>query len=671
MFRPMLLFIALLSMTITANAQKNTLTPELLWKVGRVGLDAVSPDGHWAVYGVQHYKLEDNSSTRVLFLLDLRTGEERAITPADWTAGDAAFHPLGKKIGFLRDGKLYEISLAPKAEPTKVSDEEMNGFKYAPNGMYILFARNVKMDQSPTDKYPDLPLNKARISDGLFYRHWKSWNDYTYSNIFYANYEDGALKGEAVNIMKEAYNAPLAPFGGMEQVNWSPDARFIAYTSRKLKGTAEATSTNSDIFVYEMSSGKTLNFTEDLPGYDIEPNFSPDGKYMSWTSQERPGYEADRTRLMVLDLYTMNRRELTKDWVYECNHPLWSADSKSLYFISAEDFTYQLYQIGVDKSDIRRITTGQHDHNTMLVAGTKLVSSRVSMSDPAEIYLTDPSNGQSKQMTHVTADPWGNIAKGKVERRTVKTLDGKNMNVWVIFPPGFDPKKKYPGLLYCQGGPQSAVSQFFSYRWNFQMMAAHQYIVVAPCRRGMPGSGQEWNDAIIGDYGGKPMDDLLAAMDEVAKEPWMDADRLGCVGASYGGYSVYWLAGHHNKRFKAFISHCGMFNLESFYGTTEEVWFPNNDFQGPYWQTPQPEFYKKFSPHRYVQNWDTPILVVHDELDFRVPLGEGMQAFQAAQLRGIPSRFLYFADEGHWVSKPQNSVLWQREFFEWLDTYLK
>lgn len=653
-----------------STAQNQRLTPESLWKIGRVGLDCVSPDGKFAIYGVQRYDVPKNKSARVLYIVEIQTGATRALTSPDETASDAQFRPDGKKIGFLRDGKFCEVETEGSAI-LQVSDLEINGFHYSPDGKRILFAQDVKLDNTAAENNPDLPNTSGRVIDGLFFRHWKSWHDYKYSNIFYADYANGKLTSKPVNIMNERFDSPLTPMGGMEQITWSPDSRFIVYTCRKLHGTDEAQSTNSDLYAYELASGKTLNFTADLPGYDLDPVFSPDGRYLAWTSMARPGNEADRTRLMVLDTRTQQRQELTEGWDFEANHPQWAADSKSLFFISSENFTYQYYQINVTDKKIRRITDGQHDYTSLKIAGNDLVGTRTTMADPAELFAVNAQTGAARQLSFATEDPWKNIAKGKVERRTVKTADGKNMNVWFIFPPDFDAKKKYPALLYCQGGPQSALSQFFSYRWNMQMMAANGYIVVAPCRRGMPGSGSAWNDAISGDWGGGAMQDLLAATDYAAKEPYVDAARMGAVGASFGGYSTYWLAGNHQKRFKAFISHCGIFNLESFYGETEEIWFVNNDLEGAYWKSPKPKTYTQFSPHLYVQNWDTPILVIHNELDFRIPVTQGMQAFSAAQLRGIPSRFLYFPDEGHWMQKAQNSILWQRTFFDWLEKYVK
>lgn len=663
-----------MSTLTVAQSTKQLLSPELLWKIDRLNLEAVSPNGQDAIYSVQRYDVAKNTGARSLYLIHLENQETRQIANDATNPSDAAFHPSGKKVGFINDGKLWEIDLEQANAPMRqVTDFDINGFKYSPDGQYLLFTKDVTFEQKPTDRYPDLPQASGRTSDGLFYRHWKSWHNYQYSNVFYMRCQEGKAMGSPLNIMNEPFDSPLRPMGGMEQITWSPDGRFIVYACRKLNHTAESQSTNSDLYLYELASGKTLNITEGMPGYDLDPVFSPDGNYLAWTSMEKAGYEADRTRLMLLDTRTNERSELTEGWKYEANHPQWASDSKSIYFLSATDFTYQIHQIELGNRQIRTITKGQHDFNNFQVAGKQLVATRVSMTAPAELFYVDVQNGNSRQITAVTAPIWNSIEQSKVERRTVKTVDGKDMNVWLVLPPGFDAKKKYPALLYCQGGPQSALSQFFSYRWNLQLMAAQGYIVIAPCRRGMPGGpeGQAWNAAISKDWGGLAMQDLLSATDALAKEPFVDAGRMAAVGASFGGYSVYWLAGNHNKRFKTFIAHCGMFNTTSWYGTTEELWFANYDLGGPYWDNPSDDSWTKFSPHLYVKNWDTPILVMHNELDFRVPFSEGMQAFQAAQLQGIPSRMVSFPDEGHWMSKPQNSLMWQREFFRWLEEYLK
>ncbi len=660
----------LLSSLLTAQSK---LTPELLWKIGRVNLEDVSPDGRQAVYSVTRFDMASNKSSKVLYLVQVASGETLRLTPEDLRSGDAQFTPDGKRVGFLRNGTLYEVGIDGKNEQM-LSEYTMNGFKYAPNGNYLLFSMDVKLDNTPAELYPDLAKTSGRISDGLFYRHWADWHDYSYSHLFYAKYDQGRFASEPFDLLYgERFDAPLQPMGGIEQAQFSPDGRFIAYACRKLNGTAEAKSTNSDIYIYELSSGKTLNATADLPGYDIDPIFSPDGRYLAWTSMATASYESDKTRLMVLDLGTQFRQDYTADWKWECNNPQWAADSKSLYFLSSTDYTYQAYQIGINDKKIRRLTEGRHDYHQLKVAGIQLIATKTAMDAPPEVVAISTQNGRERRLSFVTSEPWDGLVKGKVERKSVPTTDGKEMNVWLVLPPDFDPSKKYPSLLYCQGGPQSAISQSFSFRWNMQLMAANGYVVIAPCRRGMPGGpeGQDWNAAISRDWGGQAMNDLLSATDALKKEPWIDGNRMGAVGASFGGYSVYWLAGNHNKRFKAFISHCGMFNTISWWGTTEEMWFADYDLGENYWSAPQDPAWTKYSPHLYVQNWDTPLLVIHNEKDFRVPFSEGMQAFQAAQMRGIPSRMLSFPDEGHWMSKPQNSLLWQREFFGWLDRWLK
>jgi dipeptidyl aminopeptidase/acylaminoacyl peptidase len=436
-----------------------------------------------------------------------------------------------------------------------------------------------------------------------------------------------------------------------------------------LTGKEYAVSTNSDVYVYDLKTKKTTNISKGNKGYDLDPVFSPDGKMLAWTSMEKDGYESDRYRIMVMDFDTKETKELTKGWDFNAHSAQWSADGQAMFFTSETQGTQQLFRVNLSGGQPSQITIGQHNFYGFEVTRNSLVATKATMSMPHEIFNVGLASGKARQITFTNTDQLAKTKMGKVESRTVKTTDGKDMLVWVIYPPDFDSSKKYPALLYCQGGPQSQVSQFWSYRWNFQMMAANDYIIVAPNRRGLPGFA--WNEEISGDWGGQAQQDLLSAIDAVKKEPYVNEDKLGAVGASYGGYSVYWLAGNHNKRFKSFVSHCGLFNLESWYGSTEESFFANQDIGGAYWEKDAPKSYKEFSPHKYVGNWDTPILVIHGEKDFRVPIGEGMQAFNAAQLQDIPSRFLYFPDESHWVLTPQNGILWQRVFFDWLARDLK
>ncbi len=650
------------------------LTPEKLWELGRVSLFDVSPDGKTAVYGISYYDVAENKGSRDLYTISTDgsdSGNARRLTSLEGSESEAHFTPDGKRIGFLYKGNLWEMNL-DGSNPHQISDQEMGGYIYSPDGKKILFVRDVKYDKSTQDIYPDLPKANARIITGLMYRHWDEWEDGSYSNIFVADYAEGKIIGEPVNIVGEPYDTPLKPFGGMEQIAWSPNGLTIAYTCKKESGTQAAISTNSDIYLYDLTTKKTSNLTEGMMGYDMNPAFSPDGRYLAWNSMETPGYEADRNRIFIYDFRTKQKWEATAGLDQNADGPQWSADGNRIYFGSADKGTQQIFFLDMAKGNrVRQLSTGQFDYGSFIVGKNNVVSSRCSMSQPHELFSLPLESGRDMQITYINRKLLDNVKMADVEKRMVKTTDGKDMLTWVIYPPDFDRRKKYPTLLYCQGGPQSTVSQFWSYRWNFQMMAANDYIIVAPNRRGLPSFGTEWNKEISGDYGGQAMKDLLAAIDDVSAEPYVDKNALGAVGASFGGYSIYWLAGNHNKRFKAFISHDGIFNFESMYGTTEEVFFVNHDLEGPYWQTPLPETWKNDSPHKYVKNWDTPILIVQGGMDFRVPESEAMQAFQAAQLLGVPSKYLYFPEENHWILAPQNGILWQREFFGWLDKWLK
>lgn len=654
------------------------LTPELLWKLGRVSDVQLSPDGKTILFGITYYNLQANKGNRNLYILPVSGGIPTKITESAGFVFNGLWRPDGKKIGYISsesgDNQIWEMNPdgTGKKQISTITDG-INGFIYSPAINNIVFIKDVKMDKTVNEVYPDLPLADARIIDDLMYRHWDSWHDYAYSHVFFAPYKDGIMSEGKDIMFGQYFDSPLTPDGGMEQIAISPDGKLIAFTCKKLKGKEEAISTNSDIFIYNIETGTTENISPELKGYDMEPVFSTDGKKIAWNSMATPGFESDKKRIMLYDFATKKCEDLSSGFDQSStNFRFSSSEPDFMYFISGVNATYQIYKINIKTKKITQVTSGTHDYTEFCVNGNTIVGAKMSMSLPTEIFLINQiSKGNSEQqLTFTNKEQLKNIQMGRVEEKWITTTDKKKMLVWVIYPPYFDKNKKYPALLYCQGGPQSAVSQFFSYRWNFQMMAANDYIVVAPNRRGLPSFGQEWNDQISQDYGGQNMKDYLSAIDSVSKEPNIDANRLGAVGASYGGFSVYWLAGNHNKRFKAFIAHCGMFNLESWYGETEELWFANHDLGGAYWNKPQPKSYD-FSPHKFVGNWDTPILVIHGANDFRIPFTEGMQAFDAAQLKGIPSRFLYFPKESHFVLKPQNSVLWQRVFFEWLDKYLK
>ncbi len=662
----------------TPQLSSDIMTPEVLWSFGRLGGAQVSPDGKTVLYGVTYYNVEDNKSYRDIYTIPISGGEATNITNSTANEFSAIWRPDGKKIGYLSgvSGSVQLWEMNPDGSRSKqISkiDGGISGFQYSPDQSKIFYLKSVKLDDDVHDLFPDLPKTNARLETDLMYRHWDVWHDYTYNHIFIADYSKGKV-GEGIDILEgEKFDSPMKPFGGTEQIVWSPNGKTLAYTCKKKVGKEYTVSTNSEIYLFNIETGKTINFTSGMMGYDQNPVFSPDGKYLAWESMERDGYEADKNRLFVADLEMGEKRDYSAKFDQNVQGLNWSADSKSIYFISDIHATDEIYRLDLADNSIVRLTEGVHNYQSAVPVGDKLLAQKVSMSQPAELYLVDRITGKETPLTKVNKGILDQLTMGKVEKRWMETTDGKQMAVWVIYPPHFDPNKKYPTILYNQGGPQGTVSQFWSYRWNFQMMAANDYIIVAPNRRGVPGFGKEWNEQISGDYGGQNMKDYLSAIDEMAKELYIDENRLGAVGASYGGFSVFWLAGNHDKRFKAFIAHDGMFNFESQYLETEELWFVNWDLGGPFWDKNNKIVQRSYanSPHNFVLNWDTPILVIHGELDYRITFTQGMSAFNAAILRGVPAEFLYFPDENHWVLSPQNGILWQRTFFNWLDHWLK
>ncbi|MCR5013735.1 MAG: S9 family peptidase [Bacteroidales bacterium] len=653
------------------------MTPEVLWSMGRIGEYDLSPDGSRIVYNVTYYSVEENRSSSTLYIMNADGTDNKELTGANPSEYSPQWRPDGKKIGFLcaETGSMQLWEVNPDGTGRQCvsnEDSDINGFSYSPDGSQVLFCKEVKLKDNVADIYPDLPLSSGRINNDLMYRHWDQWVD-TYSHLFLGDFSTGKIEN-AIDVMKgEQWESPVRPFGGMEQVQWMADGKSFVYCCRKKVGKDYALSTNTDIYQYTIGSGECKNLTEGMMGYDLNPVISPDGRYMAWESMERDGYESDKQRLFVMNLETGEKTDFSKDFDQCCTGYSWAPDSKTLYFISDHYAVDELYALTLADGNIRKITEGVHNYVSVAALEDKLIAGMQSMSHPTELFCVDPANGEAKQITTINDKIFAQLTMGKVEERWVKTTDGKDMLTWVIYPPHFDASKKYPALLYCEGGPQSTVSQFWSYRWNFQMMAANGYIVVAPNRRGLPGFGQEWLEEISGDYGGQCMKDYLSAIDELSKEPYIDENRLGAVGASFGGYSVYWLAGHHDGRFKALIAHDGMFNLDAQYLETEEMWFVNWDLGGPYWDWNNPTVRKTYanSPHLFVDKWTAPILVIHGGNDYRICFTQGMQAYNAAVLRGIDAEFLYFPDENHWVLKPQNGVLWQRRFYNWLDKYLK
>ncbi|MFO8234906.1 MAG: S9 family peptidase [Bacteroidales bacterium] len=653
------------------------MTPEALWSFGRVSGVQISPDNEHILFNVSFYDIDKNKSNNEIFIMPAEEGEATNITKTKNSEFNARWRPDGEKIGFLsaENGNVQLWEMNPDGSgKTQISDIDggINGFEYAPNQEKILYIKSVKLDKSPNDIHSDLPKADARIETDLMYRHWDQWHDYKYSHIFVADYDAQKGISNSIDIMEgEKYNSPMEPFGGMEQISWNPDSKKIVYTSKKLTGKEYTLSTDSEIYIYNLETKETKNLTKEKhEGFDKAPVYSPNGKMIAWESMERDGYEADKNRIFVYNFETGEEKNYSKNFEQNASGLTWSDDNKKLYFTSDYHARFQIYELNIESEDIRQVTDGIHNYQSVAPAGDALIGAKQSMSSPTEIYKINAETGEENQLSFINKNLMDQLNFGKVEKRWVKTTDNKEMLTWVIYPPNFDEDKEYPALLYCQGGPQSSVSQFFSYRWNFQMMAANDYIVVAPNRRGLPSFGMEWLEQISGDYAGQNIQDYLSAIDAVKKEPYVDEDNLGAVGASYGGYSIFYLAGVHDGRFDAFISHDGMFNLESFYLETEELWFPNWDLGGPYWEEENKEVYKE-SPHRYIDQWDTPIMIIHGEKDYRIAYTQGMSAFNAAQLRDIPSKFLFFPEENHWVLSPQNGILWQREFFCWLDKWLK
>ena len=655
------------------------MTPEALWAMGRIGGMNVSPDGKKVVYTVAYYSVPENKSNREVFVMNADGSDNKQITKTGFAENEAVWIKGGTKIAFLCNesgsSQLWEMN-PDGTDRKRLSDydKDIEGFAFSPDEKKVLFISQVKTVNSTADKYPDLDKATGVIITDLMYKHWDEWVT-TAPHPFVADF-DGKSISNPVDVMEgELFESPMKPFGGIEQLAWNTTSDKIAYTSRKKTGKEYAISTNSDIYVYDLNTKQTTNITEENKGYDTNPTYSPDGKSIAWLSMERDGYEADQNRLMVMNLETGEKTFVSKDFDSNVDSYCRSADCKRIYFTGVWHGESQVYQIDLANGNkITPLTEGMYDYASVALLGDKLIAQRHSMSMGDEIYSIDLTGDHTvTQLTFENKHIYDQLTMGKVEERWMKTTDGKQMLTWVIYPPQFDPNKKYPTLLFCEGGPQSPVSQFWSYRWNFQIMAANDYIIVAPNRRGLPGFGLEWNEAVSGDYGGQCMKDYFTAIDEVAKEPYVNKDRLGCVGASFGGFSVYWLAGHHDKRFKVFIAHDGIFNMEMQYLETEEMWFANWDMGGAYWEKQNATAQRTFanSPHKFVDKWDTPILCIHGEKDYRILANQGMAAFNAAVLRGVPAELLIYPDENHWVLKPQNGVLWQRTFFEWLDMWLK
>ena len=659
------------------------LTPEALWAMGRIGGADIHPTTGHIIYSVTYYSVKENRSNSELFVLPAGATEPIQLTFDNKYQGTA--HWMSEtEISYIStesgSAQVWKMALtidgnnAKAGKAVQLTDYEggIDDYAFSPDFKKLLFVSQVKTVEQTADVYPDLDKASGHFHNDLMYKHWDEWTE-TAPHPFVAEFDGKQISHIKDLLEGEKYESPMKPFGGIEQLAWSPDGKYIAYTCRKKTGLDYAVSTNSDIYLCDLQSGETRNLTEGMMGYDINPAFSPDGSMIAWQSMERDGYESDQNRLMVMTLANGEKSFVSQAFESSVDQFIWLNNSE-LAFAGVWHALAHIYTVNL-QGEIKERTQGQYDFSICgLSADNQLLCKRHSMREPDDLYMLNLNSDELTQLTRVNNDILSNLTMGEVVPRWQTTTDGKQMLTWIIYPPHFDPNKKYPTLLYCEGGPQSPVSQFWSYRWNFMMMAANNYIIVAPNRRGLPGFGNEWNEAISGDYGGQCMRDYLTAIDEfVAAEPYVDKEHLGCVGASFGGFSVYWLAGHHDKRFKAFIAHDGIFNMEMQYLETEEKWFANWDMGGAYWDKNNPIAQRTFenSPHRFVDKWDTPILCIHGEKDYRILANQAMAAFDAAKMRGIEAELLIFPDENHWVLKPQNGILWQRRFYNWLDRWLK
>ena len=688
------------------SVKNRRMSPEALWAMGRISAYAASPDGSKIVYQVGYYSVKQNKSHHVLYMMQA-DGSQQRLTTSSKNETDAAWLDT-ETIAFLTGGDLWTMKADGSQRRQLTQTGDVEGFKFSPDGSKVILLKSIPYTGSIKARPADLPKTTGRVVTDLMYRHWDHYVESILHPFVAEVTADGIVN--PVDILEgEPYECPMEPFGGIEQLDWSRDSKQVAYTCRKKTGVQYSISTDSDIYLYDLGTRSTRNLckpadykapevnpTKTLKyqavngeanlkhnvGYDQNPKFSPDGRYVAWLSMERDGYESDRQRLCCYDLTSGTKKYLTESFDSHVDDFCWSDTKDALiYFIGVWHATENLYSINW-KGEVKQLTDTWTDFGSLQMMNNKkqLLVERHSYLAPADLYLVTPNSKKPEktvvtQLTNENKHILDQLDKPKVQQRWVKTTDGQEMLYWVVLPPNFDETKKYPTLLFCEGGPQSPVSQFWSYRWNFFIMASQGYVVIAPNRRGLPGFGQQWLEQISGDWTGQCMKDYLTAIDDAAENlPYVDRDHMGAVGASFGGFSVYYLAGHHDKRFKAFIAHDGAFNLEAMYTETEENWFSNWEYDDAYWnkdRTANADRTYRNSPHLFVDKWDTPILCIHGEKDYRINATQGMSAFNAARMRGIEAELLIFPDENHWVLKPQNGILWQRTFFEWLDRWLK
>ena len=690
----------------TIQLDNDQMTPEALWAMSRIGSYQASPDGQHIAYQIGYYSVEENKSHQVLWMMGADGTEQKQLTEDADNETDAQWLD-NETIAFLRGGEIWKMKFDGSGRKQLSQTEgKVEGFQFSPDGSKVIVLKSIDFNEIIKKNPDDLPKATGRLVTDLMYRHWDHYVE-SIQHPFVYEVGDSGISGEGIDLLEgEPYECPMEPFGGMEQLAWSPDGQSIAYTCRKKTGLAYSISTDADIYIYNIGTRETKNLCKPVDytepeieptktmkyqkvnakenlannvGYDQNPKFSPDGKQIAWLSMERNGYEADRQRLCICDLATGEKKYVTESFDSNVDDFCWAPDAKTLYFIGVWHATENLYRTNLD-GEVKPVCIEWADFGSLQMLNDKtLLAEQHSFLAPADLYVVTPGDSvkdtKATQITQVNKEILDQLGKPSVDQRWVKTSDGQQMLYWIIQPPHFDPNKKYPTLLFCEGGPQSPVSQFWSYRWNFFIMASQGYVVIAPNRRGLPGFGQEWLEEISGNWTGQCMKDYLTAIDDATQNlPYVDKDKLGAVGASFGGFSVYYLAGHHDKRFKCFIAHDGAFNLEAMYTETEENWFSNWEYDDAYWnknRTANADKTYKNSPHLFVDKWDTPILCIHGEKDYRINATQGMSAFNAARMKGIEEELLIFPDENHWVLKPQNGILWQRTFFNWLDRWLK
>lgn len=648
--------------SLMMNAQ-NVMTPEKLWNLNRLSVAATAPDQASLFYKISKTDLKTEKTDSKNYFLNLKNN-----TAVEVDLGKKSLIQWDKNGLYAKEGeKIYISSDSGKTWTEFYTIGKADLVKISPDGKKIAFSKEVQVETVyGKDKYKDTPKSTAQVYTDLNHRHWDTWNEGKYNHLFVVN--TAQPSSAAIDLLEgKSWDSPQKPFGGAEDFTWSPDSEQLLYVVKPFSGKEYVTTTNTDIFAYHLTSGTVKNLTEENKGYDNHPIFSPDGKYLMYTSMKREGYEADKNDIKIIEWKTGTKANLTENWDESVTGSLkWGNNSKEIYFSAAYRGTKQLFSLDPKTKKISQLTRGDFDVNELLLQNkSEIIVTRTDYNHNADLFAVNIKNGKMKQITEVNKENYASITPSNSELKMMKTTDGKEMGVWIVYPPNFDPTKKYPTLLYCQGGPQSALTQFFSTRWNLALMAAQGYIVVAPNRRGMPGWGTQWNEQISGDWGGQAIQDYLSAADFAKTLPFVDGDRMGAVGASYGGYSVYMLAGMHENRFKTFISHNGLFDMKSWYGTTEELFFANWDIGAP-WDQPTPRAYTDFNPSNFTDKWNTPIMIIQGGLDFRVPYEQGNQAFQTARLKGLKSKFLYYPNENHWVLNPHNALVWQREFFDWL-----